>query len=99
VFDRTRMEIIGDSARTLGVTLSKVKAVVADLTSPGRTLEVDGQAAGPMQEFLRYVGASPVTGWIGRFTEDTRATGNARLALKLQLPLTHMVDSKVSGTL
>ncbi len=99
VFDRTRMEIHGDTARTLGVGLANVKAVVADLASPERTLEIDGSAAGPMQEFLRYVAASPVLDWIGRFTEDTRASGNAKLALKLRLPLTHMIDSKVNGSL
>ena len=99
VFDRTRMEIRGDTARTLGVALSNVKAVVADLSSPERTLEIDGNAAGPMQDFLHYVTASPVLGWIGHFTEDTRASGNAKLALKLRMPLTHMLDSKVLGSL
>jgi uncharacterized protein YhdP len=36
-----------------------------------------------MQEFLKYVAASPVLDWIGHFTEDTTASGNAKLALKL----------------
>ena len=98
VFDRTRMEIKGDTARTLNAALSNVKAVVADLSSPERTLEIDGNAAAPMQEFLHYVAASPVLGWIGHFTEDSRASGNAKLALKLRLPLTHMLDAKVLGT-
>lgn len=99
VFDRARMEILADSARTNGVPLTKVKAVVADLGSPDRLLEIEGTAAGAMQDFLRYVEASPVGGWIGHFTEPTRATGNARLGLKLQLPLTHLRDSKVQGAL
>jgi uncharacterized protein YhdP len=33
-----------------------------------------------MQEFLRYLTASPVLEWIGHFTEETRASGNARWA-------------------
>ncbi|MFP5391552.1 MAG: YhdP family protein, partial [Gammaproteobacteria bacterium] len=99
VFERTRMEINGDTARTLGANLSNVKAVVEDLASPERTLEIDGTAAAPMQEFLNYVAASPVLGWIGHFTEDSHATGNAKLALKLRMPLTHMLDTKVNGTL
>ncbi|NHZ98710.1 YhdP family protein [Massilia sp. CCM 8734] len=99
LFDRTRMEIKGDTAKTRGVALSAVKAVIADLADPDKVLEIDGNAAGPMQDFLGYVEASPVLNWIGRFTEHTRATGNAKLGLKLQLPLAHLIESKVQGTL
>ncbi|MES3022908.1 MAG: AsmA-like C-terminal region-containing protein [Pseudomonadota bacterium] len=99
VFDRTRMEIKADSARTHGVALSAVKAVVPDLMSHDMQLEIDGSAAGPLQDFLHYVAASPVLGWIGRFTEHTKATGNARLALKLRLPLVRLAESTVQGAL
>ena len=99
VFDRASMEIKAASARTGGVALANVTASVADLASPERTLLVDGAASGALQEFQRYVEASPVSGWIGHFTEPLRATGNARLGLKLQLPLTHLRDSKVQGAL
>jgi uncharacterized protein (TIGR02099 family) len=99
VFDRVRMEIKADSASTLGVGLSNVKAVVPDLLSHDMQLEIDGSAAGPLQDFLRYVAASPVLDWIGRFTEDARASNNARLALKLRLPLARLAEAKVQGTL
>ena len=98
-FDRARMEIKGDTARTLGLGLSNVKATIADLADPNKILEIDGSAAGPLQEMLHYVAASPVLGWIGHFTESTQATGNAKLGLKLQLPLAHLVDAKVQGSL
>ena len=61
LFDRTRMEIKADTATTGGVALADVKAVVPDLPSHDMQLEIDGNAAGPMQDFLRYVAASPVT--------------------------------------
>ena len=99
LFDRVRMEIRGDTARTGGLGLSRVKAVVADLSSPDMLLEIDGSASGPMQEYLKYVAASPVLEWISHFTDDTTATGNARLALKLHLPLAHLLESKVQGSL
>jgi uncharacterized protein (TIGR02099 family) len=99
VFDRARMEIKADTASTLGVALSNVKAVVPDLHAHDMQLEIDGNAAGPLQEFLRYVGASPVTDWIGHFTEDAKASNSARLALKLRLPLARLADAKVQGTL
>ncbi len=99
VFDRTRMEIKADSASTFGVGLANVKAVVPDLLSHDMQLEIDGSAAGPMQDFLRYVAASPVLDWIGHFTEDTKASANAKLALKLRLPLARLLDTKVQGSL
>ncbi|MCY0913126.1 YhdP family protein [Massilia antarctica] len=99
LFERARMEIKGDTGSTRGVALSAVKAVIADLADPEKVLEIDGNAAAPMQDFLGYVEASPVLNWIGRFTEHTRASGNAKLALKLQLPLNHLIESKVQGSL
>jgi uncharacterized protein (TIGR02099 family) len=99
VFERGRMEIRGDTATTAGVALTNVKAVIPDLTIHDSMLEIDGNAAGPMQEFLKYVDHSPVLEWISRFTADTEATGNAALALKLRLPLAHLIDAKVDGTL
>jgi uncharacterized protein (TIGR02099 family) len=99
VFDRTRMEINAATASTLNVALSKVKAVVPDLASHDMQLEIDGAASGALQEFLRYMEASPVLGWIGHFTEATKATGNANLALSLRLPLTRLHEAGVNGAL
>ncbi|MCA1857502.1 TIGR02099 family protein [Massilia oculi] len=99
-FDRARMEIRGERLRTMGVALSNVKAVIPDLGAHERMmLEIDGNAAAPLPEFLRYVAASPVPGWIGHFLDETRATGNARLGLKLRMPLAHLPDTKVQGSL
>jgi len=99
-FDRARMEIRGDRLTTLGVGLSNVKAVIPDLGAREQMmLEIDGNAAAPLQEFLRYVAASPVPEWIGHFTDETRAEGNARLGLRLRMPLAHMPDTKVQGSL
>ncbi|WP_334186975.1 YhdP family protein [Noviherbaspirillum sp.] len=98
-FDRTRMEINADSARTHGVVISKAKAVIADLASPDSMLTVEGDAAGPLQEFLQFTMDSPVAGWIANFTEESKGSGNAKLALKMQLPLNHMTDAKVRGVL
>ncbi|WP_426344439.1 YhdP family protein [Pseudoduganella sp. R-32] len=99
VFDRARMEIKADTARTLGVALSNVKAVIPDLGTHDSMLDIDGTAAGAMQDFLKYVTASPVLEWIGHFTEETTASGNARLALSLHLPLSHIIDARVQGSL
>jgi uncharacterized protein (TIGR02099 family) len=99
VFDRARMEIHADTARTLGLNLSNVRAVIPELGAHDSVLDIDGAAAGALQEFLRYMAVSPVLEWIGRFTEDTKGTGNAKLGLKLHLPLASLHDTKVQGAL
>ncbi|QBE67149.1 TIGR02099 family protein [Pseudoduganella lutea] len=98
-FERARMEIRANTAKTGNVNLSNVKAVIADLIHHDSVLEIDGNAAGAMSDYLRYVANSPVLGWIGHFTDQTTATGNARLALRLDLPLNRLRESKVNGTL
>jgi len=97
--DGLRLQINGDTARTAGVALSGVKAVVPELGAHDSMLDIDGNAAGPMQEFIKYMAASPVLDWIGGFTEQTQASGNAKLALHLHLPLAHLPDAKVQGSL
>jgi uncharacterized protein (TIGR02099 family) len=99
VFDRARMEINADSARTFGIALNNVRAVIPELGSHESVLDIDGNAAGPLQDFLRYVAVTPVLDWIGRFTEDTHGSGAAKLGLKLHLPLANLHDAKVQGAL
>ncbi|UGQ47363.1 YhdP family protein [Massilia endophytica] len=99
LFERARMEIKADTGRTGGVALANVKAVIPDLAHHDGVLDIDGTAMGPMQEFLKYVTASPVLEWIGHFTEESSATGNAKLALKLHMPLERLRETKVLGTL
>ena len=99
VFDRARMEIHGETLRSMGLNLSNVRAVIPNLGSHDAVLDIDGTASGPLQDFLGYVAASPVLGWIGHFTEDTRGSGNARLGLKLQMPLAALHQTKVQGAL
>jgi uncharacterized protein (TIGR02099 family) len=99
VFDRARMEIHADTARTQGVALSNVRAVIPELGAHELMLDIEGNAAGPLQEFLRYVAVTPVLDWIGRFTESTQGSGPARLGLKLHLPLADLHASQVQGAL
>jgi uncharacterized protein (TIGR02099 family) len=98
LFEGARMEIRGDTATTAGAALSNVKAVIPDLSVHDSMLEIDGNAAAPMQEFLRYLTISPVLDWISHFTDETQASGNAKLTLSLRIPLAHAIDTKVQGT-
>jgi uncharacterized protein (TIGR02099 family) len=97
--DRTRLEIKADSALTHGVAITNAVATISDLGSGDSVLDVDGNAAGPLQQFIGFTNDSPVAQWIANFTEETKGTGDAKLALKLQLPLARLLESKVDGTL
>ncbi|WP_186957131.1 YhdP family protein [Undibacterium umbellatum] len=99
VFDKARMEITGETARTLGVDLKKVKAIIPDLSVHGATLNIDGAVSGSLQNMLAYVSASPVSGWLGHFLREAKTSAPASLQLKLQLPLMHIIESKVLGVL
>lgn len=98
-FERARMEIRGDHAKSNGLDLHKVKAIIPDLGSPNAQLQIDGQVAGALQTMLGYVNASPVAGWLDHFLQDSKANANAGLSLKLLLPLAHLADAKVNGVL
>jgi uncharacterized protein (TIGR02099 family) len=98
-FDRTRLEVRGDSAKTHGTVLSNVKAVIPNILADDMLLQIDGNAAGALQDFVRYVNVTPVIDWIANFTEETKGSGNAKLALKLDLPLARLPEAKVQGSL
>jgi uncharacterized protein (TIGR02099 family) len=98
-FERSRMEVHADSAQTSKVKLSNVDAVIADLADHAHLLDIRGTASGALQDYLQFTRDSPVAEWIGHFTEESQASGDARLALKLQLPLAHMKEVKVQGAL
>lgn len=98
-FERSRMEIHADSAQTSKVRLTNVDAVIADLADHAHLLDIRGAASGALQDFLQFTRNSPVAEWIGHFTEESQASGDARLALKLQLPLAQMKETRVQGAL
>ena len=95
----TRLEINADTAKTSNVDLVNVQAVIPDVMSEDLLLEISGTASGALQDFVRYANITLVADWISNFTEDTTATGNAKLLLKFQMPLNHSRDTKVQGSL
>ena len=98
-FDGRQMRIFAPKGTVYGVRVANAKATIADLFNRNEVLSVEGQAEGPAAEFLRFAGSSPVTRFIDGFTEGMRATGNARLQLKLELPIRRLAQTKVAGSL
>lgn len=93
------MEVTTDRARIYGVALSPVKAVIPDLIHHEEQLHIEGEANGPIQDFIRFANFSPVGERLRGFTDTLDANGPMRLALKLHVPLRHNHDTTLSGRL
>ena len=97
LFEGVRMLIQGHKGKILGVGIGPVNAKIADLDNPEELITIDGHAAGATADYLKFIEASPVGARIDHFTEDMSATGNGELHLRLEMPLRHIVDTKVDG--
>ncbi len=98
VFRAERLEIFPKSATIAGVKLQRLRANIPDMVHSDEILEVTGEAESATSDFLRFIAQSPVDGFLDGATRDMEAQGRGRLALKLVLPLRHMVDSTVAGS-
>ncbi len=97
LFQGKRMEVNVPKASIFGVGLQKVKVQIPDLLVFDEMLLVEGQAQGSADDFIRYVNQSPVSDMIGGFANGVKMSGNGKLALNLQVPLRHSIDTRISG--
>ena len=96
-FEGARMTIDGHRGRIFGAELTKLKADLADMRGLHPVLRIEGAAAGPTSDFLRFIAESPVADWLGHFSDGATATGNGTLALKFELPLGKPEANKIAG--
>lgn len=82
-----RLDVISTRGRVLGATLGRTTATIADLLQEYPVLMIEGEASGPTQAFLQFVRLSPVSARIGHFTDEAIATGDGKLALKVEMAL------------
>jgi uncharacterized protein (TIGR02099 family) len=97
LFEGTRMLIQANKGNILGVGAGPVTAEIADLGAAEEQIVIQGHAAGPTADFLKFIEASPVGAHIDHFTEDMKALGEGDLRLRLDMPLRHVADTKVDG--
>jgi len=97
LFQGKAMEITSSQARIYGVALSPVKAVIPDLIHHEEHLHIEGEASGPLQDFIRFANFSPVGEILRGFTDTLSGSGPTRLALKLHVPLRHSRDTTLAG--
>ncbi len=79
--------------------LSNVKAVIADLLDHDHVLDIDGSGAGAAAGIPAIYEGQPGARMDRPLHRTHAATGNAKLALKLQLPLARLLETKVQGAL
>ncbi len=96
-FDAAGLTVDASRGRTFGLALGRTHAVIPDLRAANPQLSIDGNATGPIPDFLRFVEESPVGAMIGHVTDGASGTGTGRLALKLSLPLKNPESNKVNG--
>ncbi|MCA3220255.1 MAG: TIGR02099 family protein [Burkholderiales bacterium] len=97
VIDRRRLAVTG-SGRIFGTRLTRANARIPDLFSKDMHLLIEGVTNGPLADIPRYMAATPLNARLGNLFSTTTASGNARLDLKLDSPLTHASDTLVAGS-
>jgi uncharacterized protein (TIGR02099 family) len=96
LFENEKLEVVGRSGRILGAKIANVRATLQTF-GPNKVLRITGLADGPTDSFLKYVEESPVRRFINGVTDQMSATGNGKLALKLELPLADLSKNRVHG--
>lgn len=96
VLERRKLEVNGRGA-ILGARITRAAVRIPDLASKDAHLLIDGAASGPLAEIARFMVQSPLNAKLGNLFSTTTAVGNARLDLKLDIPLKHARDTLVAG--
>ena len=97
VFRGTSIAAQVASATIHGVPIAATDVKLDDTASDSPRLEIRGSALAPVNDFLQWVVASPVNGWLDGFLQPAKATGSGRLNLSLTLPLATMDKTRVNG--
>ena len=100
VFDRASMSVRNAQGRVAGhpqLQLQQIQARIADLSHT--RVEVQARGRGALSEMLGFVAGSPVSALTEHVMDQAQASGNAELRLQLDLPIDHLTQSKVQGSL
>jgi uncharacterized protein (TIGR02099 family) len=94
----SQLQVHALRSNLLGARISHLRVAIPDLYHGDMRLRLDGQAEGATSEFLRFIRSSPLESSIGPYVRDIAASGNGRLQLGLQLPISGGSPLKVAGT-
>ncbi len=97
VIDRTSLAIRDATARLGGVDWHDVRGGIPNLEAP--ELALDALGRGPLTEMLKFVGTTPIGGWMSGGLAQASASGSASIALRLNVPIEHADAARVKGSL
>ena len=98
--DRSSLQLRNVNARLDGAPQLRISQGEARIPDMGNDTQVQThlQVAGPLDELVRgLVASSPLDAMLGGVLGQARATGNAEVQLRLDLPLLRLERSAVSG--
>ena len=97
VFEGMSMLIRAESGQTLGATVTDVTAEIPSYTTEGTPLLITGKTRAPLSTMANWVNQSPVSDMIGNPFKGSSAEGEALLELALNIPVTKLEETKVTG--
>lgn len=80
------LEVSCSAADSAGAAVQDVVVSLPDFTQVAPSLDVKIKAVGETMGFLKYIGLSPIRGYIAGFTDPVVAQGNGELELALHIP-------------
>src|SRR6266581_3735497 len=98
LFEGRRLELKDGKAKLFGMEIAGVRCDVAALDAAEPLMAIRGSVRGPTGDFLRFVEASPVGGYIDHYTADMAAQGDGRLDLRLAIPLKRAEQTRADGS-
>ncbi len=98
VFDRAALTVTARSASIYGTRVTNALAHIDDLEDADARLTVRGSTRGPAADLLRYARDSGLRESLA-FLAGARASGEARLDLRLEIPLVGAYRTAVGGAI
>jgi uncharacterized protein (TIGR02099 family) len=95
--DGVRISVDGRNARAFCAALGRIKIEIPDMRIAHPALRIEGEAVGPAADFLRFIAESPVDEWLDHTTRGAEASGEGKLALKLELPIGNHDGDQIAG--
>jgi uncharacterized protein (TIGR02099 family) len=99
VLDRDLMTGEMRSARIEDADINKMTVTVTDVGDRRAAVKLSADVMGATQSYVRFVNESPLGEMLAHLTDKTRASGDARMHLELQIPLANIEKMEVAGKL
>ena len=98
LFEGKRMELNAFSGHLLGNQIVKSKITIPQLDAAEPMLHIVSSYLGPVAEGVKFVNKSPIAEVTQGFTEDLITSGQAKLDLKLIIPMNDVDAAKYQGS-